>query len=315
MGDEFVAFGLALRAAFPLPGLVPASAPRALPVLALELAGAGELEADWSGSPGDAAWRGRLGDGEELAVRRGRGGDILFSYGERARFLLAPGAGRLRCCPLEGEEAAWQRVLLTRVLPNVAIAAGYEALHASAVEIDGGVVAIAAASGGGKSTLALELVRRRARLFADDTLILGRGEAHPAGPLMNLSPQPPRGGGEDLVAVSELARLAGERWVSLKAAASRPAPVLAVVLMERAAGSPLAAGPLTPSPLVLAPFMLGLPDDEGREAARFRLYSDLVGQARLLRLSAAPDDSPAALAATLEAALDLGGAALREGAA
>jgi hypothetical protein len=51
--------------------------------------------------------------------------------------------------------------------------------------------------------------------------------------------------------------------------------------------------------------MLGLPDDGGRESARFALYADLVEDARLLRLTAEEEHRPAELAEALERSLGL----------
>jgi len=62
--------------------------------------------------------------------------------------------------------------LLGRVIAFVALAGGGLALHASAVCIDGRAVALLGPKGAGKSTMALALVQRGARLITDDTLVL-----------------------------------------------------------------------------------------------------------------------------------------------
>jgi hypothetical protein len=301
---SFPAFGLSVEARFPLP-VDSAPTVSELPRVTLEVEPTVRLESRWSGSASPKVWRGRLGDDQVFAIERGRDGDLLFRYGTRARFHLDARRRRLGCVPSDPAAVAWRRMLLTRVLPNVAIAHGYEALHASAVSTDRGVVAIAAPSGTGKSTLALELVRRGWPLFADDTVILGRREeaieAHPAAPFFNL-PEP-AGDVESLG--TELALVDGERWVGVSSPAGAAARVAAIVLLERGPGKTLEALPVSGSPLALAPFMLGLPDDEGRDAARFALYADLVENAQLLRLSAGVTHRPADLAATLEDALGL----------
>jgi hypothetical protein len=246
-----------------------------------------------------------LGDDQVFAIERGREGDLLFRYGARARFHLDARHRRLGCVPSDPAGTAWRRMLLTRVLPNVGIAHGYEALHASAVSTDRGVVAIVAASGTGKSTLALELIRRGWPLFADDTVVLGRRgeaiEAHPAAPFVNL----PATAGDVRSLGTDLGLVDGERWVAVADPADTAAEVAAIVLLERVAGMRLDARPMSGSPLALAPFMLGLPDDEGRDSARFALYADLIEGAQLLRLTADATHRPADLAETLERALDL----------
>jgi hypothetical protein len=285
MDKSYAAFGLSLRSSFPLPGMPEGDREgEGLPRVDIALESPAELEAAWSGSHGSSPWQGRLGDGQRLTIERGVAGDLRFGYGERASFRFDPTRGRLSCAPRDAARLDWQRVLLNRVLPNVGIAHGHEALHASAVETALGVVAIAAPSGTGKSTLASELMRRGWPLFADDVLILARRpggiEAEPGAPQMNVA-----AGATVAERLGEtLGVLAGERWIAVPSTSSRARRVAAIVLFERAAGLELEARTLPGSPLALAPCMLGVPDDEERDAARFALYSDLVESARLVRV-------------------------------
>lgn len=304
MSEGHVAYGLSLRSSFPLPGMAaeklegPAS-------LDLELEAPAELEAAWSGPVGSSPWRGQLGDGQVLTIEWGVGGDLRFGYGDRACFRLDPSGERLGCAPRDVTRLDWQRVLVNRVLPNVSIAHGNEALHACAVETGLGVVAVAAPSGTGKSTIASELMRRGWPLFADDVLILSRAggavEAQAATPHMNVSAD--AGDCGDLG--ETLADLAGESWLAAHAASSGGRELAAVAILERGAGFALEAKPLRRTPLALVPYMLGLPDHGGREASRFSLYADLAESAHLIGLTGGPEDSPAALADALEAALGL----------
>lgn len=318
MPETFSAFGLSLSAGFPIPGAIPTVTDSRLPPVALELVSGERLESQWSGPLMPKPWRGKLGDGQELTIEWGLDGDLLFRYGDRATYLLSAARDRLGCAPAEAASGAWLRVLLSRVLPNVSIAHGYEALHASAVETERGVVALAASSGSGKSTLALELVRRGLPLFADDTVVLGRGpdgavEAYPSAPFVN----PPASAGELDGLGTDLGLYDGERWlaVAADAASAEPAPLQAIVLLERGPDKLLGAWRMSPSPLALAPFMLGLPDHAGRDAGRFSLYSDLVGDACLMRLTADLGHRPRDLAETLVRELGRDSAALAGGAA
>lgn len=293
------AFGLNLRGDLPLPGL-PVARP-GLPELELQTVGADELEAAWSGAATPGSWRGTLRDGTELTIRWGRNGDLLFGCGDEAHYLLDSAAERLLCAPAEASALAWQRVLLSRVLPVVAIARGYEALHAAAVQTPVGVVAVVGASGAGKSTLAAELVHRGHRLIGDDVLVVGRAAdrivAFPGGAHLSFEP-----GAEHNLEVDVLGELGGKLWTVLEEPASEPAPVAAIVLLERGEG-PVEAEELPPSPLTLAPFMLGLPDEEGRDGERFALYADLVEAGRLLRLGGAATAPPSEFAEELERAV------------
>jgi hypothetical protein len=306
MGFEYVLCGLRLRSSFRLEAVEDTS-PGTVAEVTLSAVGEAELARAWSGPAAPRAWRGRLRDGAELRIERGRSDDLLFGYGEHARFHLDPARGELRCLGSELEGAATQRVLLTRVLPLVAVARGAEALHAAAVETDAGAVAVAGPSGAGKSTLVAELVRRGAALLADDVLVLRRApggvRAYPSSPHLSLDEPAGQLG-------AALAELGGKCWITVAGAARRPARLAAVVLLERGGERPLEVRELPPSPLPLAPYMLGLPDDEGREGERFALYSDLAAGARVLRLSAGEGDRPAAIAAALERALGLPAPAL-----
>jgi hypothetical protein len=293
------AFGLNLRGQLSLPGLPQAAA--GLPELGLGVVAADELERAWSGAATPGSWRGALRDGAELTIRWGRDGDLLFGYGEEARYLLDSAAERLLCAPLEPSSLAWQRVLLSRVLPVVAIARGYEALHAAAVQTPAGVVAIVGGSGAGKSTLAAELIRRGHGLIGDDVLVVGSGAggvlAFPGGAHLSLE-----AGDEEGLEAEVLGELGGKLWAVVGEPASEPAPVAAVVLLERGEG-PVEAQELSASPLTLAPFMLGLPDEEGRDARRFGLYADLVEAGRLLRLSGSTSAPVGEFAGALEQAV------------
>jgi hypothetical protein len=308
MDRGYSAFGLALQSSFSLPGMT-TCASGAAPRIELTLESPEELERAWSGSRSAEPWRGQLGDGCELTIEWGTDGDLCFGYSGGARFRLDRGRARLGCAPEDREGLAWQRLLLSRILPNVSLSLGREGLHAAAVETPHGVVAIAAPSGSGKSTLAVELIRRGARLFADDFLVLereGNGvRAHPGGPHLNIDDDAAVGLQRDERGVI-LGSFSGERWIRVRHASRHPRPVAAIALLQRGPGLCLGAELLPPSPLILAPHMLGLPDDEaGREARRFALYADLVESAKVVRLIGGSGDGPADLADALEAALRL----------
>jgi hypothetical protein len=312
MSTRHTAYGIELHASFELPGMPASSDPparihaTARPTLKLEQAAAAELLAAFSEAGDRTSWTGVLGDGRSLTIESGARGDILFRYDERALFLLERSAGRLRCAPL-AEGVHWQQVLLCRVLPNVAVAYGYEALHASAVESPRGVLAIAAPTGGGKSTLALELIRRGWRLFTDDVLILGRTRegvcAHPGTPHLNVAEHvlPTI---ERALVEAEWAVLPGERWIALRASACEPRPVRLICLPERTSerSSPRTRSSSTPLPL--APYMIGLSGDLQRERQRFALYGDLLDSAKIAHLSFDSATGPAELADLVEQALD-----------
>lgn len=301
MRTRYVAFGLQLRSSFALAGMTPGVAPE-LPSLGLDLTSLQELQLAWGGLSGPPEWRGRLGDGLDLTIERGAAGDLLFTYGDRARFLLDAGERRLDCAPSH-TGLDWQRALISKVIPAISVMRGYEALHAAAVDSPEGVVAIMGPSGAGKSTLSIELLGRGRALFADDVLTLEDTVtgvcAHPGTPHMNLaetlpSPVDPQSLG------GTLGILDGERWLAAHTMTDHPRPVRILCVLERGPGLPLELHTLPTNPLPLAPYMLGLSTDPERKRSRFRLYADLIESAGLVRLTAGLEHRPEQLADLVE---------------
>lgn len=150
-------------------------------------------------------------------------------------------------------------------------------------------MALAARQGGGKSTLAAELVRRGGTLFADDIVALADAEdalvGHPGPAVMNL---PHSVDPASIGATEVLADFTEERWVSLPdrpAAAAAPAPLAAIVLVNRAPGQELRCRPLAATALTLLPFAVFLPHMSDRSRRRFELFGRLAETTPLLELS------------------------------
>jgi hypothetical protein len=297
-----VAFGLQLESTFALPGMEPRVV-EGLPSLSIELTAPPRLKQRWSGRAAAPEWTGRLGDGELLRIERNAAGERLFSYGERAQFLLDSSGEMLSCAPSQGG-LAWQRTLLGKVLPAVSVMRGYEALHAAALECPYGAVAITAPSGAGKSSLALELITRGWALLSDDVLVLSPTptgvRAHPGTPHLTVAYG-------SRLAASGRARtigvLGGERWMSVPGVCERACPVHAVVQLVHDPAGVSALELLDRNPMRLAPFMLGVGADRTRRESRFSLYAALAERALLMRLRRGADDEPGVLADMLEDAL------------
>jgi hypothetical protein len=194
--------------------------------------------------------------------------------------------------------------VLDSVLFTAGLLNGYEALHAAAVAVPDGAIAITAASGGGKSTLLSELLRRGLGLLADDVLMLqARGSqpplAHPAPPLMTI----PMARAASLPTTPEtICAIDDELWVSVPVH-PEPLPLKALVVLDRRLGERLS---LTKIDSPLAPLLDALmkfPRDASRELARFELASTIADTTGQWRLTAALDTPPDILADTLLAAV------------
>jgi hypothetical protein len=287
-------FALPLTSSFPLPGLTPV--PAQPDALSLQLASCAEIERVWSDADGEPVWVTAI-DGRPYTMTRGRDGDYLMAYGQDARFLLSPDFRELRCCPARPSEAAWRRFLLDTVLWSSSLLRGVELLHASAVQDGVGVTAFAAFSGGGKSSLARELMRRGASLFTDDILALppahGELRAHPGPALMNL-PRQEEGHG------NVIGRFPDEDWVTVPRAACEPDRIAAICLLRRRSGAPLALRRLRPTVLDLLPFTLAFSHLPGRQRQRFLLFARVAADVPVYELSAPLEAPPSSLADVVE---------------
>lgn len=99
------------------------------------------------------------------------------------------GMEAVRHCGVVADEGAPRSTVLDSffrtVVPLALQAGGLEVLHASAVQLPAGVLALCALSETGKSTLAYALHRRAHRLVADDAVVLDL-----AGPTTTITPVP-----------------------------------------------------------------------------------------------------------------------------
>lgn len=257
------------------------------PSVAIRLVSAKAIADAWPGA--QITSQGVLPDGCRCVTERAGGGELRITYGDRAVYLLSADARTILCSPTELEEPTWRRFLLDAVLLKASEANGMEALHASSVEGPDGVLAFATRAGGGKSSLAAELVRRGHPFFADDALALrhddGAIRAYPAPPLMNFPLDHPEG-----YAATELgdvqAVIGPEAWLTVRHASTAPCAVAAIHLLDRRPGLSLGLDLLPASPTALLDHVLTDRGSRSRMAARFELLADLVAGTPLYRLRA-----------------------------
>jgi hypothetical protein len=299
-GWRYRALGVELRSTFPLPGMRPLAGATG-PAVSVELASLTDVERAWSGRGPGRTWESTFSDGCHVRVDPGVAGDHRLMYGEHAAFHLSSDAQTLLCSPARFADPGWSRFLLDTALWSVSIIRGFEALHASAVEIHGAVVAFLAPTGGGKTSLAAELVRRGNPLFCDDVLALGTTKgglrAHPGPPLMNLPLGRLRAGAW---IDATLATFEDEAWVAVANAVQEPRAVAALYLLDRRGGVDEGVRRVAPSPLRLLPHSIGFRHLTGRERARFEVLADLAAMAPIYTLTADPRATPAILADLVE---------------
>jgi hypothetical protein len=238
-----------------------------------------------------------------LVIERGGDGDHLIRHGAHL-FHLSADLGLLTCAAPRQPDVEWEHALLDWVAYSVAVLAGMQCIHASAVRAQGAVLAFAAPSGTGKTTLAAELVERGATFFCDDVLALAadgdRVLAHPGPPFALFDSRIGR--------LAErfgprLGTLGGETWVTAERHVRRPAPVAAIVLLDRRADGPRTPRIQPGDFLSLRRLAIGIPRPEDREETRFSILTALADQAAVLRMTASSSVAPSVLADSIESHL------------
>ena len=192
--------------------------------------------------------------------------------------------------------------MLDSVLFTVALLKEYEALHAGAVVTPAGVIAITAATGGGKSTLLAELLERGLTLMADDVLILEpRGAqsplAHPAPPLMTVPASRTPTLAEPRRAET-IASIGEEAWIAVPVH-SEPVPLRDFVVLNRRPGGALSLTKIDNPLVALLNSLMKFPLTSHRERARFELASSIASTTGQWRLEADMDTTPGEIADTL----------------
>jgi hypothetical protein len=236
-----MAFGLRLSGEFPAPGLWSGVGSPAMPRVSLEVVEPAVLARSWSALEAERRLRLPVGpEGPVLAIDHHPRLGHLVRAGGFGAYLIATDGRRVQLAPGRVEAWRWQRLLTAQVLPIAALAQGLELLHASAVALNGRVLAFAGATGAGKSTLAARLLLGGAGFVADDVLALQRVQddviAHPGPALMNL-----RGSSSHSFDPRELARLGVELGRDEAAARLRvrrragASPLHAIYLLNRSA--------------------------------------------------------------------------------
>lgn len=161
--------GWRVASALPLPDLLPWTGEDRAPDLMIRLGPVPERLADLTV------------DLPRLQVAAG--GACRIAVPEVATYLVAPDGDGVTVAPAPGAVSADIRLfLLGTVFAALCYRRGLVPLHASCVRVDGRAVALAGASGIGKSTLAAALLRRGHAVLTDDVTVVDT--TRPGGPLV-----------------------------------------------------------------------------------------------------------------------------------
>ena len=297
-----------MRPHFRLPGLPPRDAPAGAPAIELRAASASDVHARWSGD-GETVWETKFGEAR-YALTRGRAGDHLIEYAGVVAFHLSPEGLDLACVDPATQTADWERTLLDTVLWSVALLHGGQLMHASAVESPGGAVALIAAQGAGKSTLAAQLASEGWPLVTDDILAFERrGEqivAHPGPNLMNLAPAvtdgvSPESLGTVLASFPDGAST--ESWVLVRHYSQGELPLAAVMLLRRSAGGAPRVARAESAAIDVIAHTLAFRSIPGAMRRRFDAVGDLVERVPVFCVEGGADATPAEFAGILRANL------------
>ncbi len=143
----------------------------------------------------------------------------------------------IRCAPTSAAaDSGWSALVPAQALPLAATLRHLEVFHASAVSVDGRALVFCASRGGGKSSLAAQLVLRGAGLLSDDAVAVDEDlVVHPSTGALHLRPaelarlsQATR----DELRIGSATRFDGRTVGSVPPAAA--APLDCVCLLERA---------------------------------------------------------------------------------
>lgn len=107
-----------------------------------------------------------------MSVDRAEDGGFRIWAPRHGCYRVSPDGLTVVGAPPSGPVWRWERLVLAQVLPLAAALQGLEVLHASAVAVDGRVLAFTGGSGAGKTSTALHTVRRGGTLVTDDVLAM-----------------------------------------------------------------------------------------------------------------------------------------------
>lgn len=300
MTFTYRAFGWNFESSVPWAGC-PTASSQAKAQLHVRRSTTDDVHSLWSGAA-RTVWRTTFDDGRSCRFSEGEDGDRMLEYGS-AQLHIDATASWLTFHQGSESDAVWQRFFLDTGLLLVALTRGRRLLHAGAVMIGVGTVALLGQSGAGKSTTLAELVLRGHALVCDDVLPLeptedGSWLAHPTPPVMNLSNEWRPGAS----AIGEVLHDFGEEtWVAVSPAQVGPTAFsLAVVLSRQGTREEIRR--LGGSVIDVLPYVLGLDRSPATDRDVFESVGNLASVVPIVQVIGTPDSPPSRLAEMVEEA-------------
>ncbi|MDX6583382.1 MAG: hypothetical protein QOI10_2566 [Solirubrobacterales bacterium] len=294
------AFGINVETTFEAPGLPEGGA--RLPRTRIERVSEQEIAGRWDAARAERLQQETLSQRRrqpDRTIDRSPAGEYLLYARHFGTALISASGDRVLCAPPAVEAWRWQRFLVGRVLPWAALLRGRELLHASTVRIGDRAVAVLAASGFGKTSVAARLMLRGGGFITDDVLALtddgGEVLAHPGPAIVALRPSE-----RDALEPGErrrLGRVLGRSGKTYVAVEREPAPVPlgALYFLEPAAeGGGFESG-VDPRRLLASAFIAGV-DSPRRLEGLLDLCARLEATVPIWRIGADYETGAAALA-------------------
>lgn len=311
-----LAFGLALEADFHAPGLLAEDAdasdgPRngSARSCALALVSAEALNAQWPHEEALVLRDLRDPSGRRLlTIEEHPGAGYRLDAPGYGCYLVARHGERILCAPSDLPQWEWQAFLIGQTLPLAAVLQGLEAVHGSAVALNHHVIGLVAESQGGKSSLAVNLIRRGAAFVADDVLALERADGrilvHPGPALASVRHAEAAAIGP--AALGRLGTVVGRDQHELRVAMEReprPLDLAALYFIQRSEDEP--ASPvreLEPNPrLLLGNAFNGFVRTSARLVRQLDLYAQLARAVPTFAAIVSPAVDAYALAGCIQA--------------
>jgi hypothetical protein len=304
---EWSAFGFGLRLVgnLVIPSLQPVDRESPSRTVITRSVARRELDSAWRCRQSTRLVERRLVDGRVgMSVDRSEDGSFRIWAPRHGAYHVCPDGLTVVGSPPGGPAWRWERLVLAQVLPLTAALQGLEVLHASAVAVNGQVIAFTGGSGAGKTSTAFHAVRNGGKLVTDDVLAVelrdGVPFAFPGSTVARVDPMQLRGlARQERRALGPVVARAEKHHLAL-AAANRSLPLGAIYHIVRPVQGAQTLLVTESDPLaLLGSAFLPYLQDAGRLTNQFAVCAAIIERVPLRRVQVPDRVSAAAVAAAV----------------